>query len=294
MRHRPRISSLFSVFTAAVLCLGVVAPATAGIATSPLGVVQPQQDPLVQHFAGVLHKVMDAQSGALMRMSFADRVAFTDGLKAVKCVVPGCPALRLHYQAHGVALEVADLAELRITMEELLAAGWGPEVLADAIVQTAMDYEFHQLNDVSVNEDLEACLDDCQQTYLVEAAGALVAVTSALAACTLTGPGWPVCAAAAMYAYAEAIYLAGSAAEACAEACEDDYGDGGDGSYCEDDADCAADEWCDRGVAFGIGQNECKEHKELGDVCTRDGQCGSDCCKFYWYFWQCRPASKCN
>jgi len=237
---------------------------------------------------------MDAQSEALMRMSFAERVAFADGLKGVKCMAPGCPGLQHHLQRFGVGIEVADLAELRITMEELLAAGWTPEALADSIVQTGMDYGFQQLNEVSVSEDLEACLDDCKQTYLYAAAGALVGVTSALAACTLTGPGWPACVAAALFGYAEAIHLAGRLADECAEVCEEDYGDGSSNSYCSDDGDCASDEWCDMGLILGLGQNECKEHKELGDVCTRDGQCASDCCRFYVYFWQCRPASKCN
>ncbi len=294
MRHHPRCSGLFSVAIAALFVLSLAPPAKAGIATSPLGVVAPEPDPLVVHFAGVLQVTMGAQSEAFMRMSFAERVAFTKGLKGVTCMAPGCPALRNHLQRFGVGIEVADLAELRISLEELMAAGWTPEALDDSIVQTGMDYGFQQLNEVTVSEDLEACLDDCQQTYLYEAAGALVAVTSALAGCTLTGPGWPACAAAALYGYAQAIHLAGNVAEECVEACEDTYGDGSDETYCSDDGDCASDEWCDMGVILGLGQNECKEHKELSDICTRDGQCASDCCKFYVYFWQCRPASKCN
>ena len=61
---------------------------------------------------------------------------------------------------------------------------------------------------------------------------------------------------------------------------------------CSDDDDCAADEWCDRVLLVGF--NQCVPKRTEGYACTRDEQCQSDCCKFYWIWWECRPADRCN
>jgi microsomal dipeptidase-like Zn-dependent dipeptidase len=61
---------------------------------------------------------------------------------------------------------------------------------------------------------------------------------------------------------------------------------------CEDDGDCN-NGYCDTGT-LGVGKNQCKSFKDLGDGCTRGGQCRSGCCKPYWGKVQCRPADKCD
>jgi len=231
-----------------------------------------------------------------MEMPFEARVSFVNGLKGMSCGGPACPNLKAHLANHGVAVEIANLAELRTSLTTLLSQGiTEAQIVSSTVKVGGSEYTFHVIeDDGSCGEDCEACMDDCRQTYEIEALTAWWTYVSALAACTLTGPGWPICVASATFAYAEAVYLAGEDAEECVEECEETYGDGSNGeSYCEEDEDCATDEWCDRGVILGIGQNECKPLKEEGEICTRDGQCESDCCKFYWYFWQCRPSDRC-
>ncbi|MBK7860109.1 MAG: hypothetical protein IPJ65_16145 [Archangiaceae bacterium] len=65
---------------------------------------------------------------------------------------------------------------------------------------------------------------------------------------------------------------------------------------CDGDADCGAGMWCDQGT-LSIGKNVCKSLKSEGDVCTRGGQCASNCCKLHLatnpFSPVCRPADKC-
>ncbi len=58
---------------------------------------------------------------------------------------------------------------------------------------------------------------------------------------------------------------------------------------CSTDSDCDAGRYCNTGVA-GIGRNQCKELKDLGQSCTRAGQCESGRCNAG----QCKAANECT
>lgn len=64
---------------------------------------------------------------------------------------------------------------------------------------------------------------------------------------------------------------------------------------CTHNGDCDSDEYCWKGP-LGIGENECRDKKKVGDSCGNDDACKSDCCKFN--LWDggstCRVASECN
>lgn len=62
---------------------------------------------------------------------------------------------------------------------------------------------------------------------------------------------------------------------------------------CDEDGDCAASQFCDKGTA-GVGVNRCVAERPLGEACSRGGQCASNCCKLYEFKVQCRPTDKCN
>lgn len=47
---------------------------------------------------------------------------------------------------------------------------------------------------------------------------------------------------------------------------------------CKDDADCASNEYCDKGVILGIGKNSCKLKKASAVGCGKDSQCLSGRC----------------
>ncbi|MCH9646683.1 MAG: hypothetical protein K0U98_00515 [Deltaproteobacteria bacterium] len=48
--------------------------------------------------------------------------------------------------------------------------------------------------------------------------------------------------------------------------------------YCDTDGDCASNEFCDKGVALGVGRNHCSKKRTNGTACTRPLQCLSGIC----------------
>lgn len=69
---------------------------------------------------------------------------------------------------------------------------------------------------------------------------------------------------------------------------------------CTSDAGCPSDQYCWKGP-LGIGDNECRDKKSVGEACSRDGKCLSGCCKVnlnpfsQWPLGgSCRPAGQCN
>jgi Dickkopf N-terminal cysteine-rich region len=66
---------------------------------------------------------------------------------------------------------------------------------------------------------------------------------------------------------------------------------------CHEDSECEPKEYCDRGW-LTIGRNQCVFSRDEDDICTRDEQCETGCCKYY--AWSnlvspvCRPANKCD
>ena len=68
-------------------------------------------------------------------------------------------------------------------------------------------------------DNTAACLAGCQAQAIVLASSAVAIYTGALAACTLAGPLWPVCWAAATAAYALDLYLMDAAIDRCVANC---------------------------------------------------------------------------
>ena len=262
------------------------------------------EDPEFREFAAKFQTVLHLEAQKMLRLPPQQRAEFIEGLEQISCSNKECTELRDHYETYDVPFELAPLRQLHMALRALLKKGWKAERISSEVIRFAgIENQLHE-TDRETDDDVTACQEDCQRTYLIAAATAMTAYISGLAGCTALGPvAWIPCYAAVTWAYAWAVTQAGQNAEECVEDCEQRYG-GGDGTdgddssssdeeYCEQDSDCASDEWCDKGT-LGVGQNECKPKKEEGQVCVRDSQCETDCCKFYWYFWQCRPSSKCD
>lgn len=68
-----------------------------------------------------------------------------------------------------------------------------------------------------------------------------------------------------------------------------------DENECNDDDDCLPNGFCHLGP-LGVGVNECRDKREVGDACSRDAKCESDCCRFNLFDLgsTCRPANQCN
>lgn len=49
-------------------------------------------------------------------------------------------------------------------------------------------------------------------------------------------------------------------------------------STCDEDLDCGEGRYCDKGIALGVGRNQCTDRKAFGQTCTRGGECLSDRC----------------
>ena len=67
----------------------------------------------------------------------------------------------------------------------------------------------------------------------------------------------------------------------------------GDDIECNENRDCANNQYCDKGT-LGVGKNQCKTKKPLGDSCSLGRQCASGCCKLHNLKVQCRPSKKCK
>ncbi len=164
----------------------------------------------------------------------------------------------------------------------------------DGFVGGAIEYELHQIEDEDYTAPTDAessCLNDCKIDAALEAEAAFVAYCLSLAGCGAAGPAWPICAGLATATYVAALAAMDAHVDNCVEACE------GVESYCSQDSDCPAGDFCWTGV-LGIGHNECRDKKELGQTCSRGGQCESGCCKYNLFENAvspvCRPSDKCN
>lgn len=143
----------------------------------------------------------------------------------------------------------------------------------------------------------DACEGECENAYNKETDMATAVYIGEGLICILSGAAGPiayaVCIAAATTKMAIAITNAERHREDCIAVCN-----GEDPSNeCYTDSDCPSSDFCFKGT-LTIGANSCKEKKEEGKVCSRDGKCKSGCCKYN--FWAnpvsmvCRPASKCD
>lgn len=201
----------------------------------------------------------------------------------------------------------AELAELRRRTQALLVRfpnlhKQGPSLIGHAIHANP---ELRQLQDDSSStsgatrppdDELTDCLRDCDDEYRKKHNTSVAIFAIETAVCTglvVFPPASLGCFAGAMADSMRRELEAADAFDDCKDRC---FGLDPDGE-CEADADCAPDEWCDKGTA-GIGDNVCKPDKSIGQVCSRDGKCLSGCCKYDFFqhplSMTCNPANDCN
>lgn len=142
------------------------------------------------------------------------------------------------------------------------------------------------------------CIDECNDAYNDTATLAEAIYIQESLLCILSAPiGTPIaallCGAAALVELAATMAIADENRDDCIDVCNGINPDG----ECSDDWDCDDSEYCWEGPA-GIGDNECRDKKENGQVCSRDGKCESGCCKYdFWVNpvqFTCQPAQDCN
>lgn len=142
------------------------------------------------------------------------------------------------------------------------------------------------------------CIEECNDAYNDTATLAeLVYIQESLLCIALAPLGTPIaallCGAAALAELAATMAVADRNRDDCIDVCNDINPDG----ECSDDWDCDDSEYCWEGPV-GFGDNECRDKKENGQVCSRDGKCESGCCKYdFWVnpvSFTCQPAGDCN
>ena len=254
-------------------------------------------DPKLRSFARLVEAAMDEDAASFLDLSPEDRVRVQRRTerKMLRCEQRGCRATNRFFERQGLSFDVERALEIAELYESLRDDGYSEDEIANTMIQAGgMEYELHE-TDREVSDVYYGCQKNCKYVYQIETIAAFTVYSSSLAGCTLLGPGAPFCIAAATWAYVQALELAGRRANDCLDRCDELYGEDGSATTgtCEEDSDCGTNQWCDKGIFFGLGYNECKDKKEEGKACSRDGVCLSDCCKFYWYHWECRPASKC-
>ena len=143
----------------------------------------------------------------------------------------------------------------------------------------------------------KGCEDECNDTYEKTANRAMAQWLFEGALCGAALAGGPVVFALCIAAAAAEATIELAAAERKRKDCIAICNGEKPANECYADTDCDHDEFCHK-PAFGLGDNECRDEKSLGQVCSRDGKCKSGCCKYH--FWTnpvslvCRPADKCN
>jgi hypothetical protein len=163
---------------------------------------------------------------------------------------------------------------------------------SEAQLAGMIEYELLPLTEPYPVED--NCKEVCRVQFVFAAGLAVKAYIAALAGATAGGPAGIIAAIVATAAYAYALAEANATLERCFAECD---GELPSTEECLRDLDCAANEYCWKGV-LGFGTHECRPKKDLSGTCSRHEQCASGCCKYHlWthpFSKVCRPSSKCG
>jgi hypothetical protein len=163
-----------------------------------------------------------------------------------------------------------------------------------SVQEAGIEYTMHTIEDTGEIIPFE-CIETCEKIYLSRVAVAYSILLSSTIGCAAAGPAAPLCLLGVAAAYITELAAAQMEFDNCLCVCNG--GEECGRRECNNDPDCDDDEFCHKGVV-GIGINVCKDEKGQGSVCSRHGQCATDCCKYHpatnAVSKTCRPASKCN
>jgi len=162
----------------------------------------------------------------------------------------------------------------------------------DTMLSGMIENQLHE-TDLELDERNMACQEECKEVALAEMALLLKANIAALSVVTATGPALPIALGIIMAEYFYGMYVIQENADLCLASCEGEALE----TFCESNAECAEDEWCNKGL-LGIGRNECQPRGTQGDACWDSAECASGCCGYD--FWQgpvwktCIPEEECD
>jgi hypothetical protein len=164
-----------------------------------------------------------------------------------------------------------NLALANPTLANTIDAAWGdPSVLVE-------------LGAESIDACVLECVESSAESFLI-ASSLIYVIAEALAETDLD----------LIYIAMEGAVLAVGAAvyQQCIDECGAEIEE-----ECDADSDCDNKEYCDRGW-LTIGKNQCVFSRDDGDICTRDEQCETGCCKYHAFsnlvHPVCRPSDKCD
>lgn len=252
-----------------------------------------QADPAFTAFYQTFREVQGPFTRAALGMTPARHDELVAGLQNIQCGNADCPALLTYLSSFGIQTNFTKLAQLLPMYHGLIARGASPVHLAKASVSAhGFDYELHP-NDGSGYEsssDYGGCLNDCAAEFAWQTFLAYNTYISAMAACTATGPAWPICVASATIAFAWAIKVSTHSLEVCKEGCADAFGCGSGtgscgstsstlGDACSYDSACVSGEHCGT-LVQGVGTGVCQSDYARGHTCMRHGWCTSGTCSF--------------
>jgi hypothetical protein len=119
----------------------------------------------------------------------------------------------------------------------------------------------------------DGCLEKCALKFTVAAVIEMSGAIGGLAACTLTGPAWPLCVAGVYGVAGYTIAQSNDALKLCQDKCLGNVPE----DYCNSTLDCDDGESC---YAPLIGQKKCRKvNLSMGQYCEKNSQCITEKCE---------------